>query len=548
MMYSIANWSVKFRRLVVALAAGLVIIGILQLDDAKRDILPEFSPTTVEVQTEALGLSAAEVEQMITVPLEQDLLNGVAFLDEIESASLPGLSSVVLTFEPGTDLLDARQVVTERLTQTAGLPQVSSPPQMVQPVSSTSRVAMVSLSSDQVSPIQMSVLAKWVMVPRLLGVEGVANVAIWGFRDQQLQVLVDPAELATANVTLSQVVATAGNSLEVSPLSFLEASLPGTGGFIDTVNQRLHVFHEQAINNPEELAEVTLEGVEGGAVFVDGAPLTLGDVSQLVTDHQPLIGDARCAGGPCIMLVVEKFPDANTPAVASGVDAALDALSVGLSGIEIDSSIYRPAEFIETSTNNLGTGLIIGGVLLLFALAVLLMSWRIVLITVVTLATSLVAAGVVLVLLDVTVNMMILAGLVVALVVIVDDAVIAAWGTAEAVGRDDRPGTESSLMDAILRRRSGAMYAAVIVAAATIPVFIAGGETGAFLEPIVIAFLLAIGSAFVVGLTVAPALSVMLLAGVVVPEPGSRVVSATGTARLRRSCSLVVGELSVFGP
>ena len=104
MMYWIVNWSVKFRRIVMAIAAGLLIFGLLQLDDVKQDILPEFSPTTVEVRTEALGLSTAEVEQLITVPLEQDLLNGVAFLETIESASLPGLSSVVMTFEQGNKL------------------------------------------------------------------------------------------------------------------------------------------------------------------------------------------------------------------------------------------------------------------------------------------------------------------------------------------------------------------------------------------------------------------------------------------------------------
>ena len=164
MTYWIVNWSVKFRRIVVAAAVGLLIFGFLQLDDVKQDILPEFRPTTVEVQTEALGLSAAEVERLITTPLEQDLLNGVAFLDGIHSASLPGLSSVVMTFEPGTDLLDARQVVAERLTQAAGLPQVADPPQMIQPLSSTSRVAMVSLESSELTPIEVSVLARWVMV------------------------------------------------------------------------------------------------------------------------------------------------------------------------------------------------------------------------------------------------------------------------------------------------------------------------------------------------------------------------------------------------
>ena len=115
MMRWIVGSSIKFRRLVVAVAVGLLVFGVLQLDNARTDILPEFQRPTVEVQTEALGLSAREVEQLITSPLEQDLLVGIAFLDEIESVSLPGLSSVVMTFEPGTDVLDARQVVAERL-------------------------------------------------------------------------------------------------------------------------------------------------------------------------------------------------------------------------------------------------------------------------------------------------------------------------------------------------------------------------------------------------------------------------------------------------
>jgi Cu/Ag efflux pump CusA len=514
MMYWIVDWSVKFRRIVMAVAAGLIVFGLLQLDDVKRDILPEFSPTTVEVQTEALGLSTAEVEQLITVPLEQDLLNGVAFLETIESASLPGLSSVVMTFEQGTDLLDARQVVAERLTQAAGLPQVASPPQMIQPLSSTSRVAMASLNSTELTPIEISVLARWVMVPRLLGVEGVANVSIWGFRDQQLQVLVDPAILADQNVTLSQVISTAGNALEVSPLSFLEASSPGTGGFIDTVNQRLHVFHEQAISTPEQLAQVSVEGPEGGAIFIDGETLALGDVAELVTDHQPLIGDAYCSGGPCILLVIEKFPEANTPQVASGVEGALEALSLGLPGMEIDTSVYRPAAFIDASVSNLRGTLVVGLILLLVVLAIMFLNWRIVMISAVSIASSLVVAGLILLMFDRTVNTMILAGLVMALIVIIDDAVVGAWGTAEGARvRDvERIRVEPAIVDSVLRLRAIALYSALIVAAAMLPVIALEGEAGAFLEPIALAYLLAIAAAIIVGLTVAPAISVFLLA------------------------------------
>lgn len=514
-MYWIVNWSVNFRRVVIPVAAGLLIFGIVQLGNAKQDLLPEFGPTTVEVQTEALGLSASEVEQLITVPLEQDLLNGVAFLDSIESVSLPGLSSVVMTFEPGTDVLDARQVVAERLTQAAGLPQVADPPQMLQPLSSTSRVAVVSLSSDELTPIDMSVLAHWVMVPRLLGVEGVANVSIWGFKDQQLQVLVDPARLAASNVTLAEVIRTSGNALEVSPLTFLEASLPGTGGFVDTTNQRLHVFHEQVISTPEELAQVTVEDSEGGAVFVAGNPVALGDVADIITDHQPLIGDAVCTGGPCLLLVIEKFPEVSTPEVAAGIDEALDALQLGLPGMEIDASIYRPAELIDESIVNLRTALLVGLVLLVVLVAVFFLNWRIVLVGSVSIVSSLVVAALVLYLFGTTFNAMIIAGLVAALVMIVDDAIIGARGAAGAAGPEDADGghATSAIVDAVLRLRSTAAYSAVIVAAVMLPVIALEGVAGAFLEPIAVAYLVAIISAFLVSLTVAPALSVLLLSG-----------------------------------
>ena len=147
-----------------------------------------------------------------------------------------------MVFEPGTALLDARQVVQEKVSEAAvALPGVSAPPQMLQPYSSTSRVLSVRLSSESMPPIKMSELAKWTIAPRLLGVQGVANVSIWGFRDRQLQVLVDPDRLRDADLTLQQIINTAGNSLWSSPLTFLEASTPGTAGFIDTPNQRFGI-------------------------------------------------------------------------------------------------------------------------------------------------------------------------------------------------------------------------------------------------------------------------------------------------------------------
>src|ERR1051325_1222601 len=219
MIRSIIRSSLKFQFVVIAVAAALLVVGVLQLRQMPVDVLPEFSVPYVEIQTEALGLSPAEVEQLITLGLEQDLLNGVPWLDSIQSESAPGLSDIVLIFKPGTDLYRARQMVSERMAQAFALPHVSKPPTMVQPVSSDSRFMIVGLSSKKLSLIEMSVLARWTISPRLVGVPGVANVAIWGQRDRQLQVQVDPQKLQDRRVSLLQVLETTGNALWVSSLS-----------------------------------------------------------------------------------------------------------------------------------------------------------------------------------------------------------------------------------------------------------------------------------------------------------------------------------------
>jgi Cu/Ag efflux pump CusA len=320
MLRSIIRSSLKARYGVLGIAAALLVFGIPRLGDMPVDILPEFSPPYVEIQTEALGLSAEEVEQLITLGMEQDLLNGLPWLDTIRSESLPGLSSIVLVFKPGTDLMQARQMVAERLSQAYALPHVSKPPMMVQPLSATNRVMIVGLSSKTLSPIQLSVLARWTIMPRLKGIDGVANVAIWGQRDRQLQVRVDPKRLQDHKVSLLSVLETTGNALWVSSLSFIEASTPGTGGFIDTANQRFGIRHILPIISAEGLAEVPIEN----------SSLRLGDVAEVVEDHQPLIGDALTNAGGGLLMVIEKFPNANTLEVTGDVEEAFEELRPGL--------------------------------------------------------------------------------------------------------------------------------------------------------------------------------------------------------------------------
>ncbi|HET9671824.1 MAG TPA: efflux RND transporter permease subunit [Actinomycetota bacterium] len=518
MMRRIVASSLKFRRLVVAVAAGMIVFGVVQLSHQPVDRLPEFGSTIVEVRTEALGLSAVEVEQLITVPLEQDLLNGVPFVQDIHSESLPGLSSVVMIFEPGTQLLDARQVVQEKVAEAAvALPGVSAPPQMLQPYSSTSRVLAVRLSSDRLTPIEMSVLARWNIAPRLLGVPGVANVSIWGFRDRQVQVLVDPEELRDADLTLQQIVNSTGNSLWVSPLTFLEASTPGTAGFIDTPNQRFGIRHELPIKDANDLAQVPIEDDAGAAVIVDGEPVRLGDVATLVEDHQPLIGDTVFPDGrPGLMLVVEKLPDSNTVEVTEGVEEALEALRPGLSGMEIDTSLFRPADDVESSARNAVLALAIGGALALAALALLLFEWRSIVIAAAAIVSSLAAAAAVAAIRDITLNVMIVAGLVIALGIVIDDAVTGVRAIADRLrSRGDDGGLPAwrVVLDASVAVRGSLLYATLIAGAAVLPGFFLDGQEGAFLPSVLISYVLLLGISLAVALVVTPALALMLLPG-----------------------------------
>jgi Cu/Ag efflux pump CusA len=495
----------------------MVVFGITQLRQAPVDQLPEFGTTMVEVRTEALGLSAVEVEQLITVPLEQDLLNGIAFVDEIFSESIPGLSSVVMVFEPGTPLLDARQVVAEKVAEAAvALPGVSAPPQMLQPLSSTSRLMAVRLSSDRMSPIEMSVLARWNIGPRLLGVQGVANVAIWGQRDRQLQVLVDPERLRDADVSLQQIIETTGNSLWFSPLTFLEASTPGTAGFIDTPNQRLGIRHELPIKTPRDLSQIPIQDAEGEAVIVDGQPLRLGDVTDVVEDHQPLIGDAVFDDGQGgLLLIVEKYPGANTLEVTRDVEEAFEAMEPGLNGMQIDTSLFRPASSVEASVDNLGTSLLIGAVLLILVLALLFFEWRSTLVTATVILASLVAAGTVLYIRDVTFNTMVLAGLVMAIGIVVDDAVTGVRHLVDRLARRREEGSGSpvwrSILEASLEMRSSLLYATLILIAALVPAFFLEGQPGAFLPPVVLSYALAVAASMVVALVLTPGLGMILL-------------------------------------
>ncbi len=513
----IVGRSLKFRYLVLASAVGLMYFGIWQLQRMPVDVFPEFAPPMVEIQTISLGLSAEEVESLVTVPLEQ-VLAGVPGLTGIRSKSVPDLSAIKMYFKPGTDLLLARQMVNERIiTVVPTLPSWASPPVMLPPLSSTSRMMKIGISSKTRSVIDLSMITYWTIRQRLLRVPGVANIAMWGERLEMLNVNVVPELLRKHQVTLNEVMEATADALDVGLFKFSEGHYIGSGGWIDTPNQRLQVRHVLPLVRkyddvtPDALANVPL-------AVRNGKQLLLKDVAEVVIDHQPMVGEGIINEGPGLLLIVEKFPWGNTLEVTRGVEEALDALRPGLPDVDIDTTIFRPATFIEMSIDNLTIALLIAAVLVILVLFAFLYEWRTALISCTAIPLSLMSAMMVLYFRGITINTMVLAGLVIALGAVVDDAIVDVENIVRRLRQYRKEGSKVPfgrvILEASYEVRHAIVVATLIEIAALLPVFVMEGLSGAFFRPLAFSYAIAIAASMVVALTVTPAMSFILLRNV----------------------------------
>ncbi|MGB5848067.1 MAG: efflux RND transporter permease subunit, partial [Ignavibacteriaceae bacterium] len=487
----------------------------------------EFAPPLVEIQTPCLGLSPEEVEALVTIPLEQ-ALNGIPGLDVMRSKSVPQLSAIKMIFTTDTDLLLARQLVQERVSLiTPSLPTWAAPPIILPPLSATSRCMKIGISSDSVSVIDLSMITYWTIRQRLLTVPGVANVAIWGERIQMLQVEVIPDLLLKHQVTLDEVKKAIADALDVGMLQFSDGHHIGTGGWIDTPNQRMPIRHVLPIVyksdevSPEPLANVVLR-------VKDGKTLLLKDVAEVVVDHQPMIGDAIINDDIGLLLIVEKFPWGNTLQVTKGVEEALDIMRPGLPNIEIDSEIFRPATFIQISIDNLTNALLIASLLVIIILFAFLYEWRVALISCTAIPLSLMAGGLVLFLQGATINTMVLAGFVIALGAVVDDAIVDVENIVRRLRQHRMEGGKISIakiiLEASMEVRHAIIFSTLIEIVVLVPVFVMEGLSGAFFQPLAFSYALAILASTLVALTVTPAMSYILLRNVKLDKRESHLV------------------------
>lgn len=498
MLKHVVSFCLRFRLVVLLLAVVLLVGGGVAVRQAPWSVFPEFAPPRVVVQTEAPGLSSVEVERLVTIPVES-ALNGVSRVTTLRSSSAPGLSVVTAIFEENTDVLDARQLVGERLSQVRSqLPRGVASPRMTPLASSTSRLVVAGFTSQSVSPMELRTLADWTFRRRLQAVRGVAHVEVFGGEVKQYQVLVRPDRLQQYGVSLDQIETAARNATGF-----------GGAGYIETANQRLPVRQRTEIQSAADLAAVPVT-VDGGV------PITLGDVAAVQTGAADKPGDATIDGQPGVLLVIHKQPYFNTLTVSRDIARALDELEATLpNGVVLHSRLFRQASFVEQAIGNLNTAILIGCVLVTLILIAFLLQWRTVVISLTAVPLSLLGAVLVLRSFGASLNAMTLGGLAIALGEVVDDAIVDVENVLRRLrenGQRDSPRPALQVvLDASLEVRSAVVYASLIVVVVFIPVFFMGGLAGTFFQSLGFAYVSAILVSLIVALTVTPALCLLLL-------------------------------------
>jgi CzcA family heavy metal efflux pump len=498
MLRAVITFCLSYRLIVLLLAAGLLVSGLIVARHAPWDVFPEFAPPQIVVQTEAPGLSTEEVEQLVTAPVES-AINGVYGLETLRSSSVPGLSVITAIFEEGTEIVSARQMVNERLVEAKRLlPEIAEAPQLTPLKTSVSRLATIGLTSETVSLRDLRTLADWTLRRRLLAIRGIAQVEIFGGEVKQYQVLADPERLWQYNVTLAEVIAAAQSATGF-----------GGAGYVETLSQRLPVRQRTRIETTEDLAAAPV-------AYRNGAALTLGQVADVRIGSADRHGDATINGKSGVLLILHKQPNVDTLAVTEELERTLDELTVAVpANVTLHRSLFRQATFIERAMRNLNTSILIGCVLVMLILIAFLFQWRTVVINLTAIPLSLLGAVLLLRWFGASLNAMTLGGLAIALGVVVDDAIVDVENVLRRLSENRRLAHPAPVfqvvLEASLEVRSAIVFASFIVILVFLPVFFLEGLAGTLFRSMGYAYAAAILMSLLVALTVTPAMCFVML-------------------------------------
>ena len=488
------------RYIILLCSLLLVIFGVRTASKMDVDVFPDLTAPTVVVMTDCHGLASEEVERLVSYPIET-AMNGATGVRRVRSTSSQGFSFVWVEFDWGTDVFRARQVVSEKLVALEGqIPEKAGQPLLAPQASVMGEIFFVGLRADTTSMMELRDLAEWQVQPLILATNGVANVTIIGGDYKQFQVVADPYKMKAYKVTMDELRAACATMSDNS-----------SGGVFREYGNEYSVRGVARTARPDEMARSLIKQV-------DGRPVCVGDVAEVTVAPAVKYGYGSENAEPAVVMSVTKQPGANTLEVTREIEQNLSELKKSLpSDVQVDTHIFRQADFIQTSISNVERALIEGSILVVIVLFLFLGNFRTTVISLLAIPMSLLATVIALKLLGLNINTMSLGGMAIAVGSLVDDAIIDVENVYKRL-RQNRllpEGEQKSAFDVVFHAsseiRTSILNATFIIMVSFLPLFFLSGMEGRMLKPLGIAFLVSLFMSLIVAMTLTPLLSKMLL-------------------------------------
>ncbi len=493
--------SFSLRNTLLILLGALLLIGggLWTTKQMDIDVFPDLTAPTVVIMTDAEGMATEEVERLVTYPIET-AVNGATDVRRVRSASLPGVSFVWVEFDWGADVFKARQIVSEKMvTLSEALPEGVTP--VLAPQSSVmGEILFVGLQSDSTSMAELRTLADWVVKPAILATGGVSQVTVIGGDYKQYQIIADPVRMDAYGVSMEDIEEV-GKSFSVN----------SSGGVIRSHGNEYALVGMGRTSDLEQLGESFIK-------MNGDSPVTLNDVAEVKLGSAVKMGHASRNASPAVILSISKQPNINTLEVTEKIEENLGEIAKSLpSDVKLDTRIFRQADFIETSVNNVGEALIEGAIFVIIILFIFLNSLRTTVISIVAIPLSLLGTVIVLHLLGMNINTMTLGGMCIAIGSLVDDAIIDVENVYKrlrqnhALPKEERRSVFQVVFEASKEIRASILNATFIIIVAFIPLFFLSGMEGRMLKPLGTAYIISLFMSLIVAMTVTPLLSKLIL-------------------------------------
>lgn len=502
MLNRIIKFSLNNRLIIIAASVLLLLFGTYTASKMEVDVFPDLTAPTVVVLTEAHGMAPEEVERLVTFQVET-AVNGAGNVRRVRSSSSAGISIVWVEFEWGTDIYKARQIVNEKISSlTNQLPIGVNAPVMAPQSSIMGEIMLISVTGTQTSQMDTRTIADWQIRPLLLSTGGVSNVIVIGGEYKQYQILASPQRMNYYKVTMSELLKAAE-----------ESNKNAAGGFMSEYKNEYIV---RGIGRTSDTAELARSLIK----IVNGHPVRIGDVADLKVGPSVKIGDGSLKGNPAVIMTVMKQPGTNTLKLTEKIDKSLAELKKTLpADLEINTKIFRQADFINASISNINKTLLEGSAFVVLILFLFLMNWRPTFISLVAIPVSLITAILALKWMGFTINTMSLGGMAIAIGALVDDAIIDVENVFKrlkensAKPQEIRKNKLDVIFDASVEIRTSIINATFIIIVAFIPLFFLSGMEGRLLAPLGIAFMVSLFASLIVSITITPVLCSYFLTG-----------------------------------